>query len=853
MDNQVQNQIVSFIWGIADDCLRDVYVRGKYRDVILPMTVIRRLDAMLEETKPAVLAMKKQLDAAKIDNQWPALCNAAGQAFCNASPFLLKDLTSRSKAQTLKADFKAYLDGFSPNVQVILDKFKFRNQIDTMVDADILGAVIGKFTSSDINLSPNPIYKDAAQTILKHPGLDNHGMGTIFEELIRKFNEENNEEAGEHWTPRDVVELMADLVFMPIEDKIKDGSYSCYDGACGTGGMLTVAQDRLLTLAHRRGKEVAIHLFGQEINPETYAICTADMLLKGDGEEAEHIGFGSTLSMDQHASRQFDFMLSNPPYGKSWKVDAEKMGGKKDILDTRFNAYSADGSELHMLPRTSDGQILFLLNNVSKMKSDTLIGSRIAEVHNASSLSTGNAGSGESEARRYLIENDLVEAIIALPENMFYNTNLGTYIWILSNKKEERRKGKIQLINATEMKVQLRKNMGQKNCEISAPLRQEILRMFLNMEENEVSRVFPSSEFGYWQITVQHPLLDEHGDIVTDKKGKTVFDKSKVDTQIVPFDYLGGAEAFLKNEILPFAPGSVIDEKKTRIGYSISFAKYFYNPDELKKAEELISDLGNINKSVNDMLTNLLREAVEHTTSSSIEMKESGNKWLGMIPAHWKLVYLWQICRENREINKDNREHNVLSLSHGNIIRKKDIDYGLVPKDYLGYQIVNPGDIILRLTDLQNDHKSLRTALVRERGIITSAYTCIQTEQNPRFVQLILHIYDITKYFYGLGGGVRQSIGYQELKDMLIPVPPISEQEEIVEFVDSKISLAGQEIDNIVATLRDEIKLLNQYKDQMAADIITGRTDLKRIAYTVNEGQGIPDDYQDDEVQEQED
>ena len=372
MDNQVHNSIVSFIWGIADDCLRDVYVRGKYRDVILPMTVIRRLDAMLEETKPAVLAMKKQLDAAKIDNQWPALCNAAGQAFCNASPFLLKDLTSRAKAQTLKSDFIAYLDGFSPNVQVILDKFKFRNQIDTMVDADILGAVIEKFTSSDINLSPNPIYKDAAQTILKHPGLDNHGMGTIFEELIRKFNEENNEEAGEHWTPRDVVELMADLVFIPIADKIKDASYSCYDGACGTGGMLTVAQDRLLTLAKRRGKDVAIHLFGQEINPETYAICTADMLLKGDGEEAEHIMYGSTISDDLHASRQFDFMLSNPPYGKSWKTDAEKMGGKKDIIDTRFNAYIGDGEELRMLPRTSDGQILFLLNNVSKMKSDTI-------------------------------------------------------------------------------------------------------------------------------------------------------------------------------------------------------------------------------------------------------------------------------------------------------------------------------------------------------------------------------------------------------------------------------------------------------------------------------------------------
>lgn len=310
MNNQVHTQIVSFIWSIADDCLRDVYVRGKYRDVILPMTVIRRLDAMLEGTIENVRNTKKLLDEAKVDNQWPALCNAAGQPFCNASPFLLKDLTSRASKQKLKTDFETYLDGFSPNVQEILEKFKFRNQIATMVDADILGSVIEKFVSSDINLSPNPVYKDDEKTILKHPGLDNHGMGTIFEELIRKFNEENNEEAGEHWTPRDVVELMADLIFIPIADQIKDATYTCYDGACGTGGMLTVAQDRLQTLATRRGKNVSIHLFGQEVQPETYAICKADMLLKGDGEQVEHIVYGSTLSADGNATRQFDFMIT---------------------------------------------------------------------------------------------------------------------------------------------------------------------------------------------------------------------------------------------------------------------------------------------------------------------------------------------------------------------------------------------------------------------------------------------------------------------------------------------------------------------------------------------------------------
>lgn len=664
MDNQLHNQIVNFIWGIADDCLRDVYVRGKYRDVILPMTVIRRLDAMLEDSKQKVLDMKKKLDDAKIDNQWPALCNAAGQAFCNASPFLLRDLTSRSKKQTLKTDFEAYLDGFSPNVQEILDKFKFRNQIATMVDADILGAVIEKFISPDINLSPTPIYKDDEKTILRHPELDNHGMGTIFEELIRKFNEENNEEAGEHWTPRDVVELMADLIFIPVADQIKDATYSCYDGACGTGGMLTVAQDRLLTLAARRGKKVSIHLFGQEINPETYAIAKADMLLKGDGDQAEHIGFGSTLSSDQNPSRQFDFMLSNPPYGKSWKTDAEKMGGKKEILDTRFNTYLEGGEEMAMIPRTSDGQLLFLLNNVSKMKTDTQLGSRIAEVHNGSAIFTGDAGSGESNARRYLIENDLVEAIISLPDNMFYNTGIGTFIWILSNKKEDRRKGKIQLIDASKMKSPLPRNMGKKNCEFTPSIRKEIVRIFLEMEGSDVSMIFNNEDFAYWSITVERPLrlrvypnrtipadtFKKADELKAVKKALTSLpagtptddwmafakatklkagtlkkirpfitekdvtakpidgecDSDLRDSELVPFTYDGGIDAFMKNEVLTYAPDAWVDEKKTQIGYEISFTKYFYKPAEIREMNDIIATLNALAKEADGMLADIV-------------------------------------------------------------------------------------------------------------------------------------------------------------------------------------------------------------------------------------------------------
>lgn len=615
MDNQVHNAIVSFIWGIADDCLRDVYVRGKYRDVILPMTVIRRLDAMLEDTKPAVLEMKEKMDAAGITNQWPALCNAAGQAFCNASPFLLKDLTSRAKKQTLKVDFEAYLDGFSPNVQEILEKFKFRNQIDTMIDADILGAVIEKFISPTINLSPKPVYTDDTMSNIKLPALDNHGMGTVFEELVRRFNEANNEEAGEHWTPRDVVELMADLIFVPIADDIKDATYSCYDGACGTGGMLTVAQDRLLTLANRRSKNVSIHLFGQESQPETYAICKADMLLKGDGEQAEHIAYGSTLSADGNATRQFDFMLSNPPYGKSWKTDAEKMGGKKEILDSRFRVYLEDSTELAMIPRTSDGQLLFLLNNVSKMKNDTPLGSRIVEVHNGSSLFTGDAGSGESNARRYIIESDLVEAIIALPDRMFYNTPLNTYIWVLTNKKETRRKGKIQLIDATEMRTPLLKKLGDKSFELSSEMQKEIVGIYLAMEESEYSHIYDNNDFGFWKVNVIHPQYDEDGNVIKDKKGKPVIDKERVDSEIIPFSYAGGIDSYIEKEVHPYSPGAWVDEKKTRIGYEISFTKCFYKPAVVRPVSEVSSELLELENETRKLLDGILGGVSDETIS----------------------------------------------------------------------------------------------------------------------------------------------------------------------------------------------------------------------------------------------
>ncbi|MEX0331444.1 MAG: N-6 DNA methylase [Puniceicoccaceae bacterium] len=504
MNQASHNTIVSFIWGIADDVLRDVYVRGKYRDVILPMTVIRRLDALLEPTKQSVLSMKKQLDAAGIANQHAALCQAAGEAFYNTSPFTLRDLRSRAKQQQLKSDFEAYLDGFSANVQEILDKFKFRNQIPTLIEADILGHLIEKFLDHRINLSPKPIFEaDGSERL---PALDNHSMGTIFEELIRRFNEENNEEAGEHFTPRDVIKLMADLIFLPIADAIESGTYLVYDGACGTGGMLTVAEERLAELAEAHEKNVSIHLFGQEVQPETYAISKADLLLKGEGAEAENMKYGSTLSADAFPSQEFDFMLSNPPYGKSYKTDLERLGGKKDLKDPRFVVQHGDDPEYKMITRSSDGQLMFLVNKLMKMKNGSHLGSRIAQVHNGSSLFTGDAGQGESNIRRWIFENDWLEAIVALPENMFYNTGIATYVWLLSNRKAPERKGKVQLIDASGWSQPLRKNLGKKNCEFSDDHIRQIADLVLNPQETEQSKIFLNQAFGYWKITVDRPL-----------------------------------------------------------------------------------------------------------------------------------------------------------------------------------------------------------------------------------------------------------------------------------------------------------------------------------------------------------
>ena len=521
MNQASHNSLVAFIWRIADDCLRDVYVRGKYRDVILPMVVLRRLDTLLEPTKDAVLEevryQKEDVGAHDLDEE--PLKDASGYVFYNTSQWTLKKLhsTATNNQQILLANIEDYLDGFSENVKEIVNRFKLLEQMRHMADKEVLHNVTEKFVSPWINLTPHDI-EDPDGNIL--PGLSNLGMGYVFEELIRKFNEENNEEAGEHFTPREVIHLTTHFMFDPIKERLPP-IMTIYDPACGSGGMLTEAQNYIKEPDGPIQARGDVYLYGKEINDETYAICKSDMMIKGNNPE--NIRCGSTLTWDEFAAHRFDFMLSNPPYGKSWNSEIKYIKDGKDVIDPRFQVeltdYWGKKETADATPRSSDGQLLFLMEMVNKMKPEgtSPLGSRIASVHNGSSLFTGDAGSGESNLRRFIIENDMLDTIIQLPNNLFYNTGITTYIWLLTNAKPAARKGKVQLIDANLLYRKLRKNLGDKNCEFSDDHIQQITDAYLAFAPVErvshasgdpvgiAVKVFDNEDFGYHKVTIERP------------------------------------------------------------------------------------------------------------------------------------------------------------------------------------------------------------------------------------------------------------------------------------------------------------------------------------------------------------
>lgn len=554
MDNKQYNALFSFIWNIANDVLVHAFEKGDYKKIILPFMVLRRIDVLLESTKAAVLEKKEFCDSHHLADYTPFLTQVTGYPFYNTSAFTMKTLKNEIDPQRLKMNIIEYFNGFSQDVQDIIDKFKLRQQVDNLIEANRLGSLLEKFTDENINLSVKPVMQEVInedgtkEMVERLPGLDNHTMGTIFEELLRKFNEENNvTEAGEHFTPRDYVRLLGQLAIEPIKDKITDNTYTIYDGACGTGGILTIVQEEIERIANEEGKRVRTSIFGQELQPDTYATCKADLMISGNinkfsyrlgSVDHQYIAFGSTISQDGHAGEKFDFCISNPPFGTPWKEDLKKWGieDKKEITDPRF----FDGVT-SFIPEIGDCQMLFLANNISRMK-DSPLGTRIVEVHNGSSLFTGKAGGGESNLRKYIIENDLLEAIIQMPDNDFYNTKIATYIWVVTNRKEERRKGKVQLIDASNIKTVLDKHLGKKNCYTSDKNRKEILDLLVNFQNNDNSVILDNEEFGYWDVEVLRPAKNDKGETVM-VKGKVKYVKDKYSFQI-PYNYEGGIERF---------------------------------------------------------------------------------------------------------------------------------------------------------------------------------------------------------------------------------------------------------------------------------------------------------------------
>ena len=563
------NEKAALIWAIADK-LTGVYKPHEYGEVILPLTVIRRFDCILADTKEAVL--EKYDEVKTLPMRDVLLRKVSGYEFYNTSKYTFEKLLD--DPDNIEENFHDYLNGFSENVRDIIEKFKFDGYIDTMANKGILYIVIKEFTSTRANLHPDVI--------------SNLEMGYIFEEIIRRFSESHNEDAGQHYTPREVIRLMVNILFYDDSSTLsgKNIARTIYDPACGTGGMLSVAEEYL----HELNSSTELMSFGQELNDQTFAICKADMLIKGNN--ADFIKDGNTLSDDQFEGQKFDYIISNPPFGREWKNEKRVV---EDEAKRGFAGRFGAG-----LPAASDGQMLFLMTAISKMKEPRDGGSRIAIIHNGSPLFTGDAGSGPSDIRQYILESDLLEAIVALPNDIFYNTGIATYIWVLSNKKAgTKREGKVQLINANGLYEKRRKALGNKRNDIPESAITEITQVYGDFRETEISKIFNNEDFGYTKITVERPLRGEDGELIL-KNGKKQPDTSLRDTENVSLTE--NIQDYFKREVLPFSPDAWIDEKKSKVGYEIPFTRYFYKYEAPQPSAEIMAEILELEKELEGSL-----------------------------------------------------------------------------------------------------------------------------------------------------------------------------------------------------------------------------------------------------------
>ena len=819
MNQSQYNQLFSFIWNIATDVLVYAFEKGEYKKIIMPMMVLRRIDVLLEPTKDQVLAQKKMLDDNNIQNQDPILYNVTGYPFYNTSKFTMKTLKSETDPLRLKMNFIDYLNGFSRDVQDIIDKFHLRQMVDNLTEAERLGSIIEKFTDDKINLSNKPVLDDDGNVRL--PGVDNHTMGTIFEELLRKFNEENNvTEAGEHFTPRDYVKLLADLAVLPVADKITNNTYHIYDGACGTGGILTIAQDSILEIARERDLQVQVNIFGQELQPDTYATCKADLMISGNirafqypygTEPREYIAFDSTISRDGHAGETFDFCISNPPFGTPWKEDLKKRGlGEKErdkFYDPRFFALDQEGNQISFLPDIGDCQMMFLANNISRMREDTVLGTRIVEVHNGSSLYSTRSTDGDNTLRKYIIDNDLLEAIIAVPEDEFYNTGLGTYIWILSNKKEERRKGKIQLINARDFTIPQRPKLGKKKVRMGREERKKIVRLLMNFEENEYSKIVTPEELGYWEVQLYRRLSNNK------------LERIKNEKEYIPMNYPGGIEGFCKRE-LSFL-GDNITASDAKVFYEISFTKYFYKPiaprdysDITTTFEESLISIDKLRKEI-DTLTNELLKL--KSFSPYKKYKECEIQWIGKIPIGWDISKVRQhfIQRINKVSDK---EYMPLSVTKFGIVPQLDT-VALSNAEGNSRKEVKVNDFVV---NSRSDRKG-SCGVSKYDGSVSLINIILEPKDIlPEYAHYLFRTNGWIEEFFKNGQGIAWDLwttNFQKMKNMLIIVPDMETQKAIVKV--------AMQLDVIIEKYNQISNRIKLNVNQIISDVITGQIDVQ--------------------------
>jgi type I restriction enzyme M protein len=727
-------ETVHFIWSIAE-LLRDAFRRGQYQDVILPFTVLRRLGA------------------------------AANAAFFSAAPYPFQRLPD--DPAHLAENLHACVAAFNPAIRELLAHFELERTIRRLDQAGLLLPVVERFAAVDL-----------------HPErVSHHAMGAIFEELVRKFNEALDEHPGEHFTPREVVQLMTALLIAPDRERLRASgvAVSIADPCCGTGGMLFTAQDTILEL----NPSADVRLFGQEINPHTYAICQADLLLKNPtGYDPANIRLGSTLSADGHAGLRFDYQLTNPPYGKDWRADRAAV--LREAALGRAGRFGAG------VPRVSDGQLLFLQHMLSRMKAPAEGGGRVAVVMSGSPLFAGDAGSGESDIRRWILENDWLEALVALPEQLFYNTDIATYVWVLSNRKAPQRRGCVQLIDASDLWAALRKSLGDKRRELRPEHVAEIVRLYTAGEDNTRSKILPATEFGYCKIVVQT--------------------STKRDTERVPLGT--DVNRYFEREVRPFAPTARIDSQDGRVGYAIHFNRYFFRYEAPRPPADLYAQV----QALADEIGALGRRAVTRGLDPTAPTQDSGQPWLGDIPAHWQLARLKFVAQVRMGQSPPSRDYNT--QGHGAPFLQGNAEFGPqhpAPRLYCptATQYAQAGDLLL---SVRAPVGALNVA--DQRYGIGRGLCAIRPDPallDGRYAWYMLHVARA-----GLNavatGSTFEAVSVEQVRDLRCPLPPLAEQQAIAAYLDAETT----RLDALIAKHHETAERLSEYRAALISALVTG-------------------------------